>query len=227
MRMRAAIVLALTSARLTLPAGTESLENVLERMDRAAASFKSLSAEVRSVQHTAVINEDNTDIGRMLLKRSKHDMRMLVELTEPDRKSIALQGHTLEIYYPKRETVEVYDIGGRRELLDQFLLVGFGTSGTELASAYNMKVVGADTVAGQAATRLELTPKSLEVLRNLKKLELWFPESNAYPVQQKFYLAAGDYKLVTYTNVKMNPALGDSDLKLKVSKDVKRVFPQK
>ena len=34
MRLRAAIVLAFTTARLSLPAATESLENVLERMDR-------------------------------------------------------------------------------------------------------------------------------------------------------------------------------------------------
>jgi outer membrane lipoprotein-sorting protein len=226
MRLRAAIVLAFTTTQLSLPAATESLENVLERMDRAAASFKALSADVKSVQHTAVINEDNTDIGRMLLKRSKHDMRMVVDLTQPDPKSIAIQGHKVEIFYPKRNAVEEYDIGERRELVNQFLLIGFGTSGKELSSAYNIRVLGSDTVAGPA-THLELVPKSPEVLKNLKKLELWIPESEGYPIQQKFYLAAGDYKLVTYTNVKVNPPLTDADLKLKVPKDAKRVFPQK
>ena len=35
------------------------------------------------------------------------------------------------------------------------------------------------------------------------------------PVQQKFLTsAAGDYKLVTYSNARQNPALGDKDLKL-------------
>jgi outer membrane lipoprotein-sorting protein len=226
MRFGAAIVLAFTTG-LNLPAATESLETVLERMDRAASSFKALSADVKSVQHTAVINEDNADIGRMLLKRSKHDMRMLVELTQPDPKSIAIQGHKVEIYYPKRNAVEEYDIGERRELLNQFLLIGFGTSGKELSSAYNVSVLSAETVAGQAATHLELVPKSPEVLKNLKKLELWIPESEGYPIQQKFYLAGGDYKLVTYTNVKVNPPLTDGDLKLKAPKNAKRVSPQK
>ena len=228
MRLRAPIVLAFTTMRFSLPAATESLENVLDRMDRAAASFKTLSADVKSVQHTAVINEDNTDIGRMLLKRSKHDMRMLIELTQlPDLKSIAIQGHKVEIYYPKRNAVEEYDIGERRELVNQFLLIGFGTSGKELSSAYNMRLLGSDTVDGQATAHLELVPKSLEVLKNLKKLELWIPEPEGYPIQQKFYLAGGDYKLVTYTNVKVNPPLTEADLKLKVPKDAKRVSPQK
>ena len=226
MRFGAAIVMVFTTG-LSLPAATDSLENALERMDRAAASFKALSADIKSVQHTAVINDDNTDIGRIMLKRSKHDMRMLVELKQPDPKSIAVQGHKVEIFYPKRNAVEEYDIGQRRELLDQFMLVGFGTSGKELGSAYDIKVLGPDTVAGQATTHLELVPKSPEVLKNLKKLELWIPESEGYPIQQKFYLAGGDYKLVTYTDVKVNPPLTDADLKLKVPKDAKRVFPQK
>ena len=226
MRLRATVVLALTTG-LSLPGATESLETVLERLDRASSSFKALSADVKSAQHTAVINEDNTDIGRMLLKRAKHDMRMLVELTQPDAKSIAVQGRKVEIYYPKRNAVEEYDIGQRGDLLQQFLLVGFGTSGKELSSAYNISVLGADTVAGQATTHLELAPKSPEVLKNLKKLELWIPESEGYPIQQKFYLAGGDYKLVTYSNVKVNPPLTDGDLKLKAPKDAKRVFPQK
>jgi outer membrane lipoprotein-sorting protein len=226
MRFGAAIVMVFTTG-LSLPAATDSLENALERMDRAAASFKALSADIKSVQHTAVINDDNTDIGRIMLKRSKHDMRMLVELKQPDPKSIAVQGHKVEIFYPKRNAVEEYDIGQRRELLDQFMLVGFGTSGKELGSAYDIKVLGPDTVAGQATTHLELVPKSPEVLKNLKKLELWIPESEGYPIQQKFYLAGGDYKLVTYTDVKVNPPLTDADLRLKVPKDAKRVFPQK
>jgi outer membrane lipoprotein-sorting protein len=56
---------------------------------------------------------------------------------------------------------------------------------------------------------------------------LWIPESEGYPIQQKFYLAGGDYKLVTYTNVKVNPPLTDGDLRLKVPKNAKRVSPQK
>jgi len=227
MRLRAAILLVLTSALVAAATNPESLENVLARMDRAAASFKDMSADVRWLQHTAAINLDAVDIGTILLKRSKRDIRMRVEFTSPDRKSLALQGHKLEIFYPNTNTVEEYDTGKYREMLDQFLLIGFGTSGKELAAAYAMKVLGSETVAGQAATHLELIPKSAEMLKNLKKLEMWIADTNLYPVQQKFYLLGGDYRLVTYTDVKVNTGLRDADLTLKLPKDVKRVTPQK
>jgi outer membrane lipoprotein-sorting protein len=227
MRLRASLVLAFTSTLLAGPAGTDSLETVLARMDHAAPSFRSFSADLRSVAHTAVIDEDSVDTGTILVKRTNRGMDVLIDLTAPDRKSVAIHGQKAEIYYPKMQTIDEYDISRYRELADQFLLIGFGTSGKELAAAYSIKVQGVDEIAGAEATRLELVPKSPEVLKNLKKLELWIPETGAYPVQQKFYLAAGDYKLAGYTNVKMNPPLSDSDLKLKTPKDVKRVFPQK
>jgi outer membrane lipoprotein-sorting protein len=226
MRLRVAILVFL-SPLLAFAAATNSLDSVLARMDRASASFRALSAEVTWTQHTAVINDDTVDTGTMLLKRTKHDIRMLVDLTTPNAKTVTLHGHKLEIYYPKMHEVDEYDVGQHGELLHQFLLIGFGTSGKEIAAAYNMKVLGSDTVAGQAALHLELVPKSAEVLKNLKKLELWIPEAETYPIQQKLFLAAGDYKLVTYRNVKLNPPLKDSDLELKEPKDTKRVFPQK
>lgn len=221
------MVVAAVMAAATFPVNADSLDDVLESMDRAAPSFKTFSADMKSVTYTAVIKESDDESGQILLKRGKRDMAMLVEFSEPNPKSVAVNDHKAEIFYPKQKTIEEYDIGQYQALLDQFMLVGFGTSGKELASAYNVKVLGGAMLAGKSTTHLELVPKSAEVLKNLKKLELWIPESDPYPVQQKIYLGAGDYKVFTYTNVKMNPPLADSDLKLKVPKDTRRVFPQR
>ncbi len=227
MRFRAAIIAALLCPIAALPDTADSPNEVLARLDRAAASFRTLSADVRYVQHTAVINEDSVDTGSMRLKRAKRDMQMLVDITAPDRKTVVLHDHTVEIYYPKMQEVQEIDIGKHRELVEQFLLVGFGTSGKELAAAYGINVLGRETVSGKETTWLELVPKSAEILKNMIKLELWIPAADVYPVQQKFYFPSGDYKLVTYTNVRMNPPLGDSDLKVRLPKDTKRVFPQR
>jgi outer membrane lipoprotein-sorting protein len=206
----------------------QTLESVLGALDRSAAKFRSISAEMKRVSHTAVINEDNVDKGTMLLKRANpRDMRMLVDLTEPDPKTVALSGKKLEIYYPKMKTVQEYDLGKQRAMLDQFFLIGFGTSGKELSESYNIILLGTDTIGEQKAARLELIPKSKEVLQHLKKLELWVSESTGQPVQQKFYLPANDYMLVTYSNLKANPDISDNALKLNLPKGVKREYPQK
>jgi len=227
---RPAIVIlgiALSAPAWSKPAG--DVDAVLNRVDQAGAAFRCMSAHLHRLSYTAVINEDNVDSGTILLKRAHHrDLRMLIDLTEPDPKTIAFQGHTLEIYYPKAATVQEIDVGtGKdRALLEQFFLLGFGTSRSELQASYNLRLVGQDTVGGQKTDLLELIPKSKEVLQHLTKLEMWVAE-NGYPVQQKFYLKGGDYQLATYSDMKINPDLPDSSLKLKLPRNVKREYPQR
>lgn len=204
-----------------------SLEAVYARIDRAAAGFKSFTAEIRRLTHTDVINDDTIDSGTMKLKRNKaHDMRMLIDLTQPDPKAVSVQGKKAEIYYPRIQTVQEYDLGKYRDWLDQFYLVGFGTTSKELQDAYNIRLLGSDTKAGQKVTGLELIPKSKDILQHLKKFELWISDSKGLPVEQKYY-PPGQYIVVTYSNVNVNPDLPDSALKLQLPKGVKREFPQK
>ncbi len=209
-------------------AQAQPLQQTLARMDQSSAAFRGMTSKIRRVSYTAVINENNIDSGTMFLKRARpRDLRMLVELTEPDPKSVAFQGRKLEIYFPKIKTVQEYDVGKNRSLLEQFLLLGFGSSGRELAANYALKALGSESVSGEKTTRLELTPKSAAVLEQLKKVELWISDSGGYPVQQKFYLPGGDYMLVTYSELKLNPEMADSAVKLKLPRGVKREFPQK
>jgi outer membrane lipoprotein-sorting protein len=206
----------------------QPLEQTLAMMDRSSASFRSLTSKIRRLSHTAVINENNIDSGTMYLNRARpRDLRMLVDLTDPDPKSVAFQGHKLEVYYPKIKTVQEFDVGKNRSLLEQFLLLGFGSSGKELAANYELRALGPETVSGEKTTRLELTPKSAAVLEHLKKVELWISDTGGYPVQQKFYMPGSDYMLVTYSEMKLNPDLPDSALKLKLPRGVKREFPQR
>jgi len=222
-------LIGVASIAAALPKPAADLDAVLDRIDKAGAAFRAMSAKLHRVSHTAVINEDNADSGTVLLKLAHaHDLRMLIDLTEPDPKSVAFQGHTVEIFYPKAATVQEFDVGkGKdRALLEQFFLLGFGTSRADLQASYNLRLIGPDTIDGQKAERLELIPKSKEVLQHLPKLEMWVAD-NGYPIQQKFYLPGGDYQLATYSDVKINPQIADSELKLHLPKNVKREYPQR
>ncbi|MGH9631504.1 MAG: LolA family protein, partial [Bryobacteraceae bacterium] len=92
---------------------------------------------------------------------------------------------------------------------------------------YNIKLTGEEAINGQKAFKLELIPKSAQRLERLKKLELWIAESGTHPIQQKFTQPSGDYTLITYSNVKLNPALSEEAIELKLPKGVKREYPQR
>jgi len=200
-----------------------STDDVLSRMDQNAPKFTGLSADLTRVTYTKVIDESTTESGTILLKKQgSRDLQMLIDVTKPDAKTVAFQGKKAEVFYPKLKTVQEYDIGKHKGLVDQFLLVGFGTTGKDLKANYDVKYAGDEPVGGQRAHKLELTPRSEQIKDKLRKLELWIAESGAYPVQQKLIQPSGDYYLFTYSGVKLNPQLTDDALKLKLPKGVKR-----
>lgn len=226
--MRFTALVLFCSFTLPASAAVPGLESVLARMNDAAATFKAMSAEIKRITHTAVLNDNSEEAGTVsMLRLSPRDARMLIEFTAPDPKSIAFQQRKAQIYYPKLQQVEIYDLGKYSKLIDQFLLLGFGTSGRELVKSYDVKVLGEETIGGRNVVKLELVPKSGEARQQLNKVELWLDEAGAYPVQQKFYQPGGDYMLITYTDVKLNPPLSSGAVTLQLPNNVKKVTPQK
>ena len=118
--------------------------------------------------------------------------------------------------------MQEYDIGKQKGLVDQFLLVGFGTTGKDLKANYDVKYMGEETDRRSTGAQAGLDANSDQIKDKLQKLELWIAESGAYPVQQKFIQPSGDYYLFTYSGVKLNPQLTDEALRLKLPKGVKR-----
>jgi len=55
------------------------------------------------------------------------------------------------------------------------------------------------------------------------KVELWIPASSGNPVREKVLQPSKDYRLVTYSNMKVDTDIPDSAFELKMPKGVKRV----
>jgi outer membrane lipoprotein-sorting protein len=223
MYLRAAIF----SLLLFLPLWADSTQEILVRLDRDAASFKQMTARLVRATHTAVLNDTTRETGQMWLRRAGKNVLVRTEMADPDPRSYSFDGSTGQLFYPKINTVQIWELGKSRSLVDQLLLLGFGSSGKELARNYSIAAKGEETVGGRSATRLELTPKSVQLREQFEKMELWIPRDAGYPIQQKFHQPGGDYYLVTYSDVQINPDLPDSAFRLKLPPDVKREYPQK
>ncbi len=218
----------LAAASAGKAAGESGLQGTFAGMDRASIGFRTMSADIRMLKHTAVINDDSVETGTILLKRERPgDIRVLINVAQPDPKSYAIKGGKAEIYYPNAKTVQEWALGKYRGLVDQFMLLGFGSSSKELESGYNITLVGHTKVAGQETTQLDLIPKSKEVRQYLAKVSLWISDATGYPVQQQFFETGGDYRTVTYSGIKVNPALSNAALELRLPPGVKRERPQK
>lgn len=207
------------------PAG--SADEALSKMDQAAPSFNGMTSDLTKLTYTKVIDDKAEESGTFQLRKAKGGLQVLINFLKPDPRSIAFQGKKAEIYYPKINTIQEYDLAKKSDLVEQFLLVGFGTSGKELASNYTVKFVGDETVAGEKSWHLELVPKAAARREKLQKLDLWMSQTGSYPTQQRFVEPSGNYTQFTYIGVKVNPPLTDAVMQLKVPKNTKREKPLK
>jgi outer membrane lipoprotein-sorting protein len=203
---------------------TWTLEEVLKQLDHESKNFRSLTANIERTKVTVVVNDKSVDSGRLFLRR---DDKMLIELTQPDARTILRTGDDLFIYNPKLKRVEEYNIGKHRAEAAQFLLLGFGSSGGDLKGKYLVTLLGEDSLDRKKTILLELTPKSDKFRNQIAKIHLWIDTATWLPIQQKFFeTGSNDYFIVHFTNIVRNPRLPDSQFKQNWPKGTQKIKPQ-
>lgn len=197
-------------------------EMLVERLNRAAQHFRTLTAKLDYTKVTVVVDHTSTETGRIYYSKNR---RILIEMLNPEPKEILFTGNKAFIYYPKMKQIQEFDLKKHRALVEQFLLLGFGTKGDELKDSYLITVLGERTLDGKAVLQLELTPKDERIRNQIHKIHLWLDLASWVPVQQKFFEVGGDYLLTHYTEVKVNVPLSRSKLSLSAPRGTTRVKP--
>ena len=211
---------ALASANSSQNHSQLTLDSLLARLDDSARNFHSLSADVERTKVTVVVNDRSTETGTILVRGD----RMLLELKTPALRTILRNGDNLFIYEPGLKRVEEFNLGKNRGLVDQFLLLGFGTGGKELRRGYGITLVGETLIDDRKTVELELAPKSEDVLKQFSKIQIWFDQSNLLPVQQQLFEAgSGDYMIVRYSKMVRNPNIPDSAFKSRWPKGTEKI----
>jgi outer membrane lipoprotein-sorting protein len=183
-----------------------ALSEVLSRVNEAAKHLKTVTAELDYTAVTAQSNDRSIESGHFYLANPKNPA-ILVRFEKPDRKTILFKRDQAQVFYPGLNRIEEYTLMRQTGLLEQFLLLGFGTDVGSLKAAYEVKLIGEEDLEGELAAVLELTPKQPAVASQLVKIQLWIGEGSGLPAQQQFFEPGGDYLVARYTDVKVNQDL--------------------
>lgn len=194
----------------------EPLDTILNRLDAAAKKFKSVAASMHQVDFNAVLKDEQPtkSDADLRIRRSKGGFAGVLNYKPPDARVVAFAGQLVEIYYPNAQQVQRVHAGAYLAHVSQFLL--FGTSGEELKKTYTIAAAGSESIGSAPTTHLVLTPKSSELQKMIAKLEVWIPEGESYPVQEKATEPTLNAHVFSFDDVKINPRLPDSAFELKV-----------
>ena len=207
-------------------ADSAALDRVLRQMDDAARNFRSTQASFVWDQYDKVINETETQKGKIYFRRQGGEIQMAAEFTEPDVKYVIYSGGKVQMYQPKIDQVNVYDPGKNRSDVESFLVLGFGGAGHDLPKSYDVKFLETESVNGVAAEKLELIPKSVSLRNNISRILLWIDPAKGISVQQEFFEPGGNHKLAKYSDIQINQNLPESAFKLKTTKKTRFISPQ-
>jgi outer membrane lipoprotein-sorting protein len=211
------------------PASTQGTQRwtpdaILTMMDHAAQDFHSLTANIERIKYTDVVKDTSTETGQLWVRK---DDKMRIQIAKPDPRTVLRSGDLLYIFNPKINRVEEYDLGKNREVVDQYLELGFNTRGEHLKKSYLVAINGEQELDGRKTVLIELTPKSEKTREQITKIQMWVDTGSWMPIQQKFFEAnSGDYFIIHYTGMMKNLKIDDSRFKPDWPKNATKVKPR-
>jgi outer membrane lipoprotein-sorting protein len=222
-----AVAQAPSESRAQNPSAAPALEKILAGMDEAAGSFKSVAGDLEYTKVTVIVDDHSTEKGKVYFDKDKNGKaRVMLAFQDPAEKYVLFSSGMVSIYHPKIAEVEEYKLANNEGLLEQFLLLGFGTSGSELQKAYRISVKGEESVDGEQTVHLDLVPKNAKVAAKLQHIELWLSPQTWQPVQQKFFEPSKDFLIARYRNLLRNTKIAAKSFQLPLRGKVRTIKPQ-
>ena len=175
-----------------------------------------------------VIDEiDEYDTGTIYYRRQGKEIEMKAEVkkagSEPQEAETAAEICALQQrqapHLPAQDGPDERNRSSKNKAeLEAYLVLGFGGSGQELLKAFDVTYQGPETINGVATAKLQLIPKSEKVRNYYSEILLWIDLDKGISVQQQFFTAAEDYRLIKYSAIQVNgKKITDDVFKLKTT----------
>ena len=212
-----------------------TLESVLKKMDAVAATFRTAQGEFEWQNYQKVIDEVvDVQAGTIYYRRSGKDVDMMANVKKIGSSATELKAEPryvlfsdgkVKMYTPKTDQVTVYDLGKNRADLESYVVLGFGGSGRDLQKTFDVSLAGTEDIKGVTTAKLELIPKSEKVRRNYNRMILWIDPNTGIAVRQQFFTPQGDYRLSTYSSIRLNEKISDDVFRLKTTSKTQTISP--
>jgi len=207
---RKLVITAVLALLLPVPgAFADDLEGVLRKLDAAAASFQSTTAdfEFDSTQ-TDPVPDTDVQKGIVYYDRKGNAFQMGVHINEvngkPVPKIITVSGGVFKLYeqLPNQVTTS-----SKVSKYESYLVLGFGASGKDLQQKWNITYLGSETLNGIKTDKLQLIAKDPQVLKLFPKVVIWIDPSRGVSLKQFFDEGQGQSRTCIYSNIKVNQPL--------------------
>src|SRR5271157_4591037 len=100
------------------------LTQILSDMNEASKRLRTISANLEYTKVTVLVDDKSTESGQLFFRHGKTP-EIRIDMQKPESKTILFKKNRGEIYLPKINQIQEYDLEQKSELLQQFFLLGF------------------------------------------------------------------------------------------------------
>jgi outer membrane lipoprotein-sorting protein len=220
--MRTARNLLLIAATVILVSGRpgvadDNLQRVLHELDVAAANFRTTTAqfEFDSIMTEPVPDKD-VQQGTVYYERKGSAFQMAAHIeTENGKKTPKIYSYSGGVFSVDEPNINQLTRYTRAGKFESYLILGFGASGKDLASKWDITYAGTEKINGVDTDKLELIAKDPGVRKNLTKVTIWVDPTRGVSLKQIFEQGEGQRRECSYSNVQVNQSLPSDAFKLK------------
>ena len=176
-------------------------------MDASSKSFHTAEASVTREQYDRIVHDTTTETGAIYFQRNGAAIQMGAKFDSPPT-VLEYKNGVLRIYQAGQ--LKTYSASGADQARFQtFLTLGFGGSGADLASAWDITDQGSEQIAAVKVEKLDLVSKDPGVRNTYAHITIWIDPTRDVSLKQEFFAPGGDTNTVTYSAIRYNQPIKD------------------
>ena len=185
----------------------ELFDQIFARTLAKRSSIQSIRARFIETTTSSLLEKPLVSHGTIV---AAPPARVLMTYTDPERRTIVIDGKSLVVAWPDRGERETIDIAQMQKRIDQYFTQA--TVG-QLRSMFEIKAAADAAVRG--ADRIEMRPKRKQIAQGLERLELWIDRESLLLVQMRMTFPGGDGKTIRLEDVAVNVPIADDTFRIR------------
>lgn len=201
-----------TSAFAARKAESNSLDDVIKRVQDQQKTMNTLEADFRQEKTLALLSKPEVSTGHFTYEKPNN---VLWSYDAPKRVQMLIANGVLTTYYPDLKKAEQIEVKKYQDRIFKYM----GASGAidELSQYFDFTF---SNKAAEKAFVLDLTPKSKSIAKRVQHIKIWIDKGTYLTTKFEYIEGDGDTTRYEFTNIKVNQPIAQTRFELKLPANV-------
>ena len=177
-------------------AARDLFDDLYARGQKQIAGLKTLTASFTETSTSTLLAKPLVERGTVYVERPS---RVALRYSEPDTRTVVVDGDTLSLSWPSAKINTVKDIAAAQRRIQKYFV---DSSAQELRRQFD--VSAEDAGDRPDAYLVTMIPKRKQILEGITRLELWIDRQSLLLAAMRMTFPGGDTKTMTFADVKVN-----------------------